>query len=156
ASAHFELACLFDQKEADPAEAIHHYNCYLKLRPKAENSDLVKQHILTCKQELARTVSLGPVTEKVQRELEQLTEENKRLTEENKRLHEDLDRWSANARGVQMATNRSAVATQPNRQTQAPVPVAAALAVEAQSTSTGAPRVGSANAPGARTHTVKA
>src|SRR5438876_198878 len=89
ASAHFELACLFDQKESDPAEAIHHYNSYLKLRPRAENSDLVKQHILTCKQELARTVSLGPVTEKVQRELEQLTEENKRLTEENKRLHED-------------------------------------------------------------------
>src|ERR1043166_9096548 len=77
ASAHFELACLFDQKEPDPTEAVYHYTHYLKLRPKAENMDLVKQRILTCKQELARTVSLGPVNEKVQHELEQLTEENR-------------------------------------------------------------------------------
>src|SRR5262245_18998421 len=39
ASAHFELACLFDQKESDPASAIYHYQEYLKLRPNAGSAD---------------------------------------------------------------------------------------------------------------------
>src|SRR5436190_13628011 len=130
ASAHFELACLFDRKESDPAAAIYHYEHYLKLRPNADNVDLVKQHILTCKQELARTVSLGPVTEKVQRELERLTEENKRLAEDNKRLHEELDKQSATARGPQGLTNRGSATLQSNRQAQA-------IATDTQNSSTG-------------------
>jgi LysM repeat protein len=98
ASAHFELGCLFEQKEvADPAAAIYHYDHYLKLRPNAGNGEIARQRIAACKQELARTVSLVPVTEKVQRELEQLTEENKRLTEQNKRLQEELEKWRAYA-----------------------------------------------------------
>src|SRR5437016_5796801 len=32
AAAHFELACLCEQIEADPAAAIYHYDRYLKLR----------------------------------------------------------------------------------------------------------------------------
>jgi LysM repeat protein len=86
ASAHFELAWLYEQKENDPAAAIYHYNKYLHLRPKAENADLAKQHILFCKQALASTVSLGPISEKQQRDLEKLAEENKQLTEYNKKL----------------------------------------------------------------------
>ena len=65
AAAHFELGWLFDQKETDPAGAIYHYESYLRLRPGADNAGLVQQRILYCKQGLARTVSLGPVTEKV-------------------------------------------------------------------------------------------
>ena len=117
ASAHFELACLFDRREADPAAAIYHYKHYLDSRPKSENAEIVNQRILACKQELARTVVLGPVTEKVQKELDQLTQENKRLTDENKRLHEDLDKWSAYAAQLQQLTNRSVAAprvTQPS------------------------------------------
>src|SRR5260370_35398011 len=45
ASAHFELACLFDQKEMDPAAAIYHYEHFLNLRPKAGNADLARQRI---------------------------------------------------------------------------------------------------------------
>src|SRR3974377_1824924 len=44
AAAHFELGWLFDQKEADPAAAIYHYEYYLRLRPKAENAELLRQH----------------------------------------------------------------------------------------------------------------
>ena len=97
-SAHFELAWLFEKTETDPAAAVYHYNAYLKLRPNAENAEIVKQHIVACKQELAKTVSLGPVTEKQQREFEQMAEDNKRLhevLEENKQLHEQLDRLRA-------------------------------------------------------------
>lgn len=105
AAAHFELACLFDEKEVDPAAAIYHYEHYLNLRPKADNAEVVQQRILTCKQELARTVVLGPVTEKVQKEMDQVTQENKRLTEDNKRLRDDLDKWIAYASQLQRLTN---------------------------------------------------
>src|SRR5438105_10486789 len=63
ASAHFELGWLADQKEPDPACAIYHYDHYLKLRPNADNAETVRTRILACKQELPRTVSLGPVTQ---------------------------------------------------------------------------------------------
>jgi tetratricopeptide (TPR) repeat protein len=96
ASAHFELGWLFDQKEPDPAAAIYHYDCYLRLRPNAANGEtVVKPRILACKQELARTVSLGPVTQTLQREFERLTEENKRLTDETNRLHDEVEKWRA-------------------------------------------------------------
>src|SRR6478736_41113 len=61
AAAHFELGCLCEQNQADPAEAIYHYDHYLKLRPNAANAEIVRTHIIACKQELARTVSLGPL-----------------------------------------------------------------------------------------------
>src|ERR1041385_6227410 len=37
ASAHFELAWLYDQKEPEPAAAIYHYEQYLQLQPNAGN-----------------------------------------------------------------------------------------------------------------------
>lgn len=94
-AAHFELALLLEQRDPDPAAAIYHYEQYLKLRPKAANALVVQQRILACKQELARTVSLGPVTEKQQRDIEKMAEENKRLGEENKRLTEEVTKWRA-------------------------------------------------------------
>src|SRR4051812_39825376 len=89
ASAHFELALLCEKRETDPSAAIYHYERYLKLRPGAENAEiLVKPHILACKQQLASTVSLGAVTERQQHDFEL-------LAEENKRLHEEVQQWRA-------------------------------------------------------------
>jgi tetratricopeptide (TPR) repeat protein len=96
-AAHFELGWLLDQKEGDFAGAIYHYERYLRLRPNAKNIEVVKQQITACKQELARTVAFGPVSEKQQRDLEKTAEENKRLIEENKRLSEELAKWRATA-----------------------------------------------------------
>jgi tetratricopeptide (TPR) repeat protein len=79
AAAHFELACLFENRETDPAAGIYHYQQYLKLRPKAENGEFVNQHILALKQELVKTVSLGPVTERQQHEFERGSREMARL-----------------------------------------------------------------------------
>ncbi len=93
ASAHFELAWLYEQKQGDPAAAIYHYQKYLQLRPQAENADLAKQHILFCKQALASTVSLGPISQKQQHDLEQLAEQNKQLTDQNKKLTDQLAQW---------------------------------------------------------------
>ncbi len=104
AAAHFELACLYENRELDPAAAIYHYQQYLKLRPNAENTEIVNQHIIALKQELVKTVSLGPVTERQQKEFERLVEDNKRLTDE-------VEKWRAYAARLQAMTNQTPVAT---------------------------------------------
>src|ERR1043166_1388379 len=88
AAAHFELALLYDQKKAEPATAIYHYNSYLQARPRGENAERAKTRIVACKQELARTVSLAPVTQNLQHEFDQVMEENRRLREE-------VQKWQA-------------------------------------------------------------
>lgn len=93
AAAHFELGWLFDRKEGNPAAAIYHYEKYLKLRPKAEHGEIVNQQIGACKQQLARTVTLGPINSQVQKEMERLTEENKKLREEIKKATEEALKW---------------------------------------------------------------
>jgi len=103
ASAHFELGWLYDQKESDPAAAIYHYQCYLKLAPNSPKEDMVKSHILACKQQLAQSVSLVPGMEKQQRELELLAEENRRLRGE-------VDKWYAYAVRLQGLTNQPSAA----------------------------------------------
>ncbi len=104
-AAHFELACLYEDKEVDPAAAIYHYQSYLKLRPDAGNAAVVKQRIEACKQELARNVSLGPLTERQQKEFEKMAEENKQQSAEIQRLNEELDKWKAYAARLAGATN---------------------------------------------------
>src|SRR5437870_13378686 len=90
ALAHFEAGLLYEKHKQDHAAAIYHFERFLRLRPGSGYAEVVKQHILACKQELAKTVSLGPVTQSLQREFELLTEENKRLRNE-------VERWRANA-----------------------------------------------------------
>ena len=86
ASAHFELALLYEQKRQDPAAAIFHFDRFLQFRPRSDYADVVKQRVLACKQELAKTVSLGPVTQSLQSDFE-------RLSEENRRLREEVEKW---------------------------------------------------------------
>src|SRR5436309_9026453 len=62
ASAHFEVGLLYEKDKQDYAAAIYHFNHFLELRPASDYADVVKQRILACKQELARAVSIGPVT----------------------------------------------------------------------------------------------
>ncbi len=83
AAAHFELGCLYQRKETEnPAAAIYHFEQFLKLRPGSEKAEFVRQWIVACKQELARTVSLGPLNEKQQQDIAKMAEENRKLTEE--------------------------------------------------------------------------
>jgi LysM repeat protein len=147
-AAHFELACLFEKREADPAAAIYHFQQYLKLRPRAENAETVNEHILALKQELAKSVSLGPVTERQQREYE-------RLADENRRLHEEVEKWRAVALRLQALTNQTGMAPPASRETKTATP--------GQSPPEAVPRATSANnaPPSAtpiaqqRTHIVK-
>jgi LysM repeat protein len=144
APAHFELGWLYDQKESDPAAAIYHFERFLKLAPNSGKEEMVKTRILACKQQLAQTVSLGLVTEKQQREFEQ-------LAEETKRLHEDVEKWRAYAIHLQTLTNQAS----------APLPVGGAvqspgLGQERPSDLPGTARLSVAPTPPPRTHSVKA
>jgi LysM repeat protein len=149
APAHFELGWLYDQKESDPAAAIYHYERFLKLSPNSGKEEMVKTRILACKQQLAQSVSLGPVTEKQQREFELLAEENKRIREE-------VEKWRAYASRQQNPTNQTGTGSPATRVSQPSVP--------GQSTSTAASAPNSADpgrsplTPAAfpRTHIVKA
>jgi len=100
-AAHFELGWLFADKQPDPAAAIYHYERYLALRPRADNAETIRQHILRLKQDLAKAVLPLPSTPSVQRQLEQLMEENRRLQDE-------LGRWRADyaKRGMTPPTNQ--------------------------------------------------
>src|SRR5882724_13236576 len=104
AAAHFELGCLCDQREADPAAAIFHFGRYVKLRPDGDKVERARSRITACKEQLARAVSLGPVTQGMQHEYEvladlnkKLAEDNKKLVEENKALREKLNKNEAPA-----------------------------------------------------------
>ena len=91
AAAHFELACLFDEKISDPAAAIYHYQQYLKFDPKAENAEVVSQRIATCKQQLAADVMAMPSAPAAQQELEKLADQNRRLQDQI----DLLKKWNA-------------------------------------------------------------
>ena len=99
AQAHYQLAMLYENQESDPAAAIYHYQQYLKYDPKADNGEVILQHIASSKQQLAADVLQLPSAPAAQQQLEKLTEENRRLTEQ-------LARWQANA-ATQSATAKT-------------------------------------------------
>jgi tetratricopeptide (TPR) repeat protein len=82
ATAHFELGWLYDEKTADPAAAIYHYQQFLKLNPHADNADVIKQRIYRCKQQLAADVLPLPSAPAAQQQLERLSEQNRQLQDE--------------------------------------------------------------------------
>ena len=88
AAAHFQLACLFDQKESDPAAAIYHYQEFLRLNPSADNAQVIQQRIYSCKQQLAADVLPLPSAPAAQKQLEDLAEKNRELQDE-------VDKWRA-------------------------------------------------------------
>jgi LysM repeat protein len=161
ASAHFELACLFENREPDPAAAIYHYQKYLALKPKAENAEIVRQHIMSCKQDLARTVSLGPISEKQQRELERLVEDKKRLIEETNRLTQEITQLKLIAAGRPASNTNSIPVPGPARAPARPPVGSSALAIDSTRGIPGqadnaSNRAFSGTMAAGRTHTVKA
>jgi LysM repeat protein len=88
AQAHYQLAMLYSEKENNPAAAIYHYQQYLRFDPKAPNADIVNQHIITCKQQLAADVLTLPSSSAAQQQLQQLSDKNRQLQDE-------VDKWRA-------------------------------------------------------------
>lgn len=82
ASAHKELGILYYERTKDYAAAIYHFDRLLRLRPDDPYAFLAKEYIVESKRQLASTVWQVPVTQQVQRQLEQLEE----LKKENAQL----------------------------------------------------------------------
>jgi tetratricopeptide (TPR) repeat protein len=95
AAAHLQLGLLYERTSEECATAIYHFQKYLKLRPNEDYAEVVRQRIVGCKQELAKSVSLGPLSGEMQGQLETLALENQRLKEENRRLGEDNRKWQS-------------------------------------------------------------
>jgi tetratricopeptide (TPR) repeat protein len=93
ASAHLQLGLLYEKRSEACATAIYHFEQYLKLRPNSEYDEVVRQRILGCKQELVKSVSIGPVTGELQGQIERFARENQALKEENRRLGEENRKW---------------------------------------------------------------
>jgi tetratricopeptide (TPR) repeat protein len=110
ASAHFELGLLFYQNLSDPAAAIYHFEKYLKLQPRSNKADIVKQFVADSKKELARGAPLGPVNEQVKRELEKLVLEKEKLARDNAALQEQVEQLKAQfAQRTPLATGGSPI-----------------------------------------------
>ncbi len=153
AAAHFELGWLYERKETEnPAAAIYHFERFLELRPQSEKAENLKQRILVCKQELARTVSLGPLNEKQQRDIANLAEENKKLTEQNKQLMDEVLKWrayyAANPKGGTNVPAMTTVGSQPATRVAPSNQSPATVMAMAQ------PQTGS-NSPSPKTYVVK-
>jgi LysM repeat protein len=156
AAAHFELGCLYDdkrlEKDMNPAVAIYHLERYLKLRPRADNAGIIRTKIMSCKQELASSVLLAPVSQTWQREFERVTEERNRLGDENKKIREELDKWRAYASWLQTLTNQAPAA--PSR---GPAPAATPAPASSGASASSAPPAHPGTLPSvaSRNHTVK-
>jgi len=105
-AAHFELGWLYDEKESDPAAAIFHYQQYLKLCPTAGNTEVIKQRIESCKQELAADVLPLPSTPAAQAQITQLVEQNQQLQDE-------VNKWRAYFASQQTAKEQAPTASPP-------------------------------------------
>lgn len=109
ASAHFEIGLIYYQNLVDYAFAVYHFRKFLQLRPNDAHADTVRQFINASIQELARSVSLGPVSNEVQKQLTQLTDENAKLRQQLEQLQKAL------------ATNRTAALPLPGSTTTNPL-----------------------------------
>jgi len=94
AAAHYQLAMLYENQESDPAAAIYHYQQYLKFDPQAENADIIRQHVASCKQQLASDVLTLPSGTAAQQQLEKLVDQNRQLQQQVDSLQAALKQWS--------------------------------------------------------------
>ncbi|MEI9962593.1 MAG: tetratricopeptide repeat protein [Limisphaerales bacterium] len=116
AAAHLELGWLCDEKASDPAAAIYHYQQYLKFYPNADNADVIKQRIYTCKQQLAADVLPLPSAPAAQQQLQQLADKNRQLQDE-------VDKWRVYFQSQQLAAQTNVTSLPQDVTLQQPTPV---------------------------------
>lgn len=87
ASAHLELALLCYENLGDFAAAIYHFEKYLRLNPKSNRADSIRQYITYCKQELIKGLPMASVNQQLQRELEKMD----KLMRENNELRQQVE-----------------------------------------------------------------
>ncbi len=162
AAAHLELGILHEQRTKDYSAAIYHFERFLKFKPDSDFAEPVRQRILACKQELARTVSLGPVNQMVQRDLEKLdglTKENVQLKAQLEQMQNQMSQLIAMQMGQQQQMqNRAQGIPQPAPQMRIAGPPSSANTPLAGAPTTSQPVVAQSSVARptiGRTHTIK-
>ena len=113
-AAHFQLACIYDSKQPDPAAAIYHFQEYLRLNPQAGNIDVIRQRIYTCKQALAADTMPLPSSPAAQKQLDSLMQQKVQLQQEVDRLTDQIRQWNAYYAAQQLAAARAQAGTPVN------------------------------------------
>ena len=152
AAAHFQLACLFDTKISDPAAAIYHYQEYLRLNPSADNAEVIKQRIYSCKQQLAADVMQLPSAPAAQKQLEDLAEKNRQLQAQVDHLNDVIKQWSTFYAQQQQQQQQASATTIPMPQN--PEDVSVGGSAPAPNISTVSRASAPAPASPSRTHTI--
>lgn len=161
AAAHLELGILHEQRTKDYSAAIYHFERFLKFKPDSDFAEPVRQRILACKQELARTVSLGPVNQMVQRDLEKLdglTKENAQLKAQLEQMQNQMSQLIAMQMGQQQQMQQRGQVTQPVPQMRISGPTPSANTPQAGAPTPSQPVVAPATVARptvGRTHTIK-
>jgi LysM repeat protein len=116
-AAHLELGLINEQKRQDFAEAIYHYQRFLRLRPKATQAENIRERIRACKSDLARTEVIAPVTASLQRDLASATTANVQLRSNVEMLERKVQELEAQLRGrpqVQLQPQAPVFSREPN------------------------------------------
>ncbi|MBM3821730.1 MAG: LysM peptidoglycan-binding domain-containing protein [Verrucomicrobia bacterium] len=146
ASAHKKLGFLFSQSLDKPDAAIYHFNKLLEYRKDDPHADVIREHVLRCRQRLAQTLSAGVLAKQTQDELLRLTDENARLLKTVAALNQQLHHWQrvAQATNAVPVTFPSGASNRTLDQGLSPLPVASSTIV------TSAPPAKIAAGPGQR------
>jgi LysM repeat protein len=86
ATAHFELAVLYEQKMKDYVSAAFHYQKHLDLRPNSPYRETAKPRLEGCKMEIAKSVTYVVVNDQIHRDMIKLTNELGIAKKENEAL----------------------------------------------------------------------
>lgn len=86
ATAHFELAVLYEQKMKDYVAAAFHYQKHLELRPNSPYREIAKPRFEGCKMEIAKSVTYVVVNNEIHRDMIKLTNELGIAKKENEAL----------------------------------------------------------------------
>lgn len=95
---HLEAGLLYLNRFNEPVLSIYHFNEYLRQKPNSEQSERVKQLIITAKKEFARSLPAAPFGNEVDKlDLKELLEktraENEGLKTEVLKVREELERY---------------------------------------------------------------
>lgn len=154
AAAHLELGLLYEEKKNDYATAIYHFQRHLDLQRESNMAEMVKQHIISCKVELAKTVPFALVNRLVNDEIRHLNSTNLALTELVAQLRGEMAQQAAGfSNRLAAAVAQVSLQTQPQAQV-ALEPERRANSIEKQSSPVG---IGTTPRPAVtpRSHVVK-
>ena len=123
AAAHLQLGFLYEERKPNYATAIYHFERHLELRPQSNMVETVRQHILACKLQLARTVPFAMVNQQVQADLNRLYSTNAALKQEIDRLKSQLlEENAAWSNRLAQATQAAQLALQNQPRSAPPTP----------------------------------